>query len=265
MSFRRKSSKNSVQNSELCSLSPTGSISPPSLSSPPPPSPSLSLPHPLKSKKQNRKHKSKSLIVPPTTALFSSDNLDCGGSGGGTSDSNGKVRSADADSPLLELRRRFSFRNFRRCRSVSKSRTNDSTPQSPTNETSTTKHSIGMVGDGSGRPTITVASDTDCSDRCDTPTSVSPPLPPSAVALSKFHSFVDICLFFTKLQRQLTLTLPPKITSRAHTAHGTPGTNIHPNTLNTSKQTDYPPPPPVKKKSVGQKIQWIVLDFASYR
>lgn len=189
MSFRRKSSKNSVQNSEVCSLSPTGSHSSP----PPPLSPQSS-----KSKKQNRKHKSKSLIVPPTTTFFSSsDNPDCGGSG--------NVRSADADSPLLELRRRFSFRNFRRCRSVSKSRTNDSTPQSPTNDLTAAPNSNHVcTGDGSGRPTRTVASDTDCSDRCDTPTSTSPPLP--SPAIRKFHSFVDICLFFTNLQRQLTLT-----------------------------------------------------------
>lgn len=190
MSFRRKSCKNSVQNSEVCSLSPsTGG----SHSSPPPP---LS-PQSSKSKKQNRKHKSKSLIVPPTTAFFSSDSTDCAG--------NGNVRSADADSPLLELRRRFSFRNFRRCRSVSKSRTNDSTSQSPTNELTPPPNNNNNVcsGEGSGRPTRTVASDTDCSDRCDTPISTSP-LP--SPAIRKFHSFVDICLFFTKLQRQLTLT-----------------------------------------------------------
>lgn len=195
MSFRRKSSKKSVQKLEEC-VSPTVSISPPPLS-----------PQSAKSKKQNRKHKSKSLIVPPTLDSFAADNFDCRG--------NGDVRSAGADSPLLELRRRFSFRNFRRCRSVSKSRTTDSASlsQSPTNEVSTV-NSVICSGGGSGRPTITVASDTDSSGRCDTPTSTSP-LPPSS-ALRKFLSFVDICLFFTKLQRPLTLT-------RARTGNG----NIH--------------------------------------
>lgn len=76
--------------------------------------------NPTKSKKSNRKHKSKSLIVPSTLDLVDGDDDEKNGS-----------RSAGCDSSTFDFRHRFSFCSFRRGRSLSKTRLNDSTLTTP--------------------------------------------------------------------------------------------------------------------------------------
>lgn len=79
----------------------------------------MAAPNVGKKSKNSRKHKSKSLIVPPLN-LFS-DSVD---------DDRKSSRSAECESSPFDLRHRFSFRSFRRGRSLSKSRLAEATTKS---------------------------------------------------------------------------------------------------------------------------------------
>lgn len=100
----------------------------------------------------SRKQKTRSLIVPTTIVSDSSEY---------------------GNSPSPELKHRFSFRSFRRGRSLSKSR---------------------------GSPPSENDKDYDDLDRCDTPTTSPLPSPP----IRKSLSVVDFRSFCTKLHRHLT-------------------------------------------------------------
>lgn len=107
----------------------------------------------------SRQQKTRSLIVPSTIV---SDSSECG-------------------SPSPELKHRFSFRNFRRGRSLSKSRCS-----SP------------MPGEGSGENTTQVTNDDD--DRG--PSATTSPI--ASPSIQKSSSVVDFRSFCTKLHRHLT-------------------------------------------------------------
>lgn len=77
-----------------------------------------------KPKNNGRKHKSKSLIVPTSSLVSDNGDDECDGR---------SSKSADCEPSGFDLRHRFSFRSFRRGRSLSKSRLGESTP--PTNTT----------------------------------------------------------------------------------------------------------------------------------
>lgn len=109
----------------------------------------------------HRQQKTRSLIVPSTIV---SDSSECG-------------------SPSPELKHRFSFRNFRRGRSLSKSRCS-----SP------------MPNDGDTVDDANVRSGDEYDDRIDTP-ATSPTASPS---IRKSSSVVDFRSFCTKLHRHLT-------------------------------------------------------------
>lgn len=117
----------------------------------------------------NRQQKTRSLIVPTTIVSDSSE----------------------YGSPSPELKHRFSFRNFRRGRSLSKSRCSTSPNElEPGNESP----------DCNGDYEVTAVRSDD-SDRGDTPTSATSPLPSP---IRKSLSVVDFRSFYTKLQRHLT-------------------------------------------------------------
>lgn len=132
-----------------------------------------------KSTKSNRRHKSKSLVVPPSNL---SDNYDGYGASGS--------KSADADSPSIDLRHRFSFRGFRRGRSLSKSRFTDT--QSPTKESFEINACCGERSGVNNNKHLLPYDET---------LATSPlPSPP----IRKSHSVVDFRSFCSKIHRHLT-------------------------------------------------------------
>lgn len=133
--------------------------------------------NPTKSKKSNRKHKSKSLIVPSTLDLVDGDDDEKNGS-----------RSAGCDSSTFDFRHRFSFCSFRRGRSLSKTRLNDSTSTTPE--------------PGENGPIVIVnhVDDADKNDINKTTTSTN-----QQPSIRKSRSVVDFRSICSKLHRHLTI------------------------------------------------------------
>lgn len=138
--------------------------------------------NPTKSKKSNRKHKSKSLIVPSTLDLVDGDDDEKNGS-----------RSAGCDSSTFDFRHRFSFCSFRRGRSLSKTRLNDSTSTTPE--------------PGENGP-ILIVDHVDDADINDT-TKRAPMSTNHQPSIRKSRSVVDFRSICSKLHRHLTIGTDP--------------------------------------------------------
>lgn len=148
--------------------------------------------NPSKSK-HSRKHKSRSLIVPKTIVSDSSD-CDSGGGGGGSCSGPGN------DSPSSDLIRRFSFRNFRRGRSLSKTRC------IPVDENKEIDCAESKKNKRKSNNSDSTVEQSDDSDRYETPNSSPIPSP----SIRKSLSVLDFRSFYTTLQRHIT-TGTPKI------------------------------------------------------
>lgn len=136
--------------------------------------------NPTKSKKSNRKHKSKSLIVPSIL-----DSVD------GDDDEKNGSRSAGCDSSTFDFRHRFSFCSFRRGRSLSKTRLNDSTSTTPEPGENGPILIVDHVKDGD-------TNDTTKTTKTTTTTNQQP-------SIRKSRSVVDFRSICSKLHRHLTI------------------------------------------------------------